>query len=396
MARIEKRGERSWRLEVSAGFDSEGKRIRYRKTITVEDDSLLKKEKKLREYLETELIKFRQEVEAGAYIKPEKMTFGQFVKEWEEKYAREHLSPGTLEAYKLHLKNHILPEFGNLSLDKIKPIHIVGFLSDLKKHTIKNGNRLSAGTIAYIYRVLRNVLERAVEWKLIKENPAASVRRPADKKEREISVYSEEEVEKLFLSAQNELPHWRMFITLALATGLRRGELLGLEWKHVDFQTGTIRIEQSLSRGEKGKPMLKDPKSKHSIREISLPSSVIEELKAYRKQWAKEKLQLLDLWEEKEHEYVFCNEKGHPFYPTYPRVWWKRFTERAGVRYIRLHDLRHTSATLLINQGVHAKIISERLGHADVRTTMNIYGHALRSADKEAAEKINDLFKKRG
>ncbi len=101
---------------------------------------------------------------------------------------------------------------------------------------------------------------------------------------------------------------------------------------------------------------------------------------------------MMDMWEETEHEFLFCNENGRPFYPTTPTTWWRRLLETAGVRYIRLHDLRHTSATLLINQGVHAKIISERLGHADIRITMDTYGHALKKADQEAADKLDGLF----
>jgi integrase len=98
---------------------------------------------------------------------------------------------------------------------------------------------------------------------------------------------------------------------------------------------------------------------------------------------------------EKEYEWLFCNEDGTHFYPTTPTTWWRRFTKRAGVRFIRLHDLRHTSATLLINQGVHAKIISERLGHSDIRVTMNTYGHAFQKADQEAANKLDSLFVKK-
>ncbi|MGG1811014.1 MAG: tyrosine-type recombinase/integrase [Bacillota bacterium] len=98
------------------------------------------------------------------------------------------------------------------------------------------------------------------------------------------------------------------------------------------------------------------------------------------------------MWIEHEHEFVFCNENGKHYYPTTPTTWWKRFAERSGVRFIRLHDLRQTSATLLINKGVHAKIISERLGHSNIRITMDTYGHALQTADQEAANKLDSLF----
>lgn len=387
MASIEKRGDRSWRLVVSGGFDASGKRIKYTRTIRIDDEDILRSKRRLREYLEAELVRFRAEIEAQTWRRPERVFFKDFVREWEEKYAREHLAPGTLEAYRLHLKNHILPVFGELEIGKIRPFHIVSLMSDLK------AKNLAPGTVAYIYRVLRNVMSRAAEWGFVTENPAASVKRPKGETVRTMDVYSEEEVQALFKAAEKEAPHWRMFLTLALAAGLRRGELLALEWRHVDLEAGTIRIEQSLSRGEKGRPLLKPPKSRTSVRSVSVPPSVVHDLRAYRKHWLEERLRVGDLWEEYEHEFLFHNGYGRPFYPTTADTWWRRFTRRAGVRYVRLHDLRHTAATLLIAQGVHARIIAERLGHADIRTTMTVYGHVLREADQSAAAKIDHLFK---
>ncbi|WP_018391809.1 tyrosine-type recombinase/integrase [Bacillus sp. 37MA] len=390
MASIEKRGDNSFRLIVEAGYDGNGKRKRRSKTIRVDPD-LLKKTRKLNDYLNAELYKFKTEVESGEYIAPEKLTFADFSVEWEKKYAKKELGEQTLDTYLSYLKNHILPTFGHMRLDQVKPIHIVNFLDGLKR-TDGDEKAISISTIEYIYRVLRNVFQRAEDWKILKENPVASVKRPKDRTKKKVDVYDEKEITALFETAQDEPFHWRLFITLALAAGLRRGELLGLEWMHVDFDNGTIHIDQVISRGEKGRAVLKEPKSETSKRLISLPSSVLLELKRYQLHWRKEKMKMGDLWDEKKHEFVFCNENGKHFYPTTPTTWWRRFTTRVGVRYIRLHDLRHTSATMLINQGVHAKIISERLGHADIRITMDTYGHALRSADQEAADKLNDLF----
>ncbi|OLN23865.1 site-specific integrase [Domibacillus antri] len=390
MASIEKRGGNSFRLVVEAGYDNHGKRKKRSKTIRVDPD-LLKKTRKLNDFLNAELYKFKTEVESGEYIAPEKLTIAAFSEEWEKKYAKKELGEQTLDTYRSYLKNHILPAFGHMRLDQVKPIHVVNFLDGLKRAD-GDDKGLSISTNEYIYRVLRNVFQRAEDWKILKENPVASVKRPKDRSKKKVVVYDEKEIAVLFAAAQGEPIYWRVFITLALAAGLRRGELLGLEWKHIDFDKSTLHIEQVISRGEKGRPVLKEPKSETSKRLISLPSSVLLELKRYQLHWRKEKMKMGELWIETEHEYVFCNENGKHFYPTTPTTWWKRFTTRADVRYIRLHDLRHTSATLLINQGVHAKIISERLGHADIRITMDTYGHALRSADQEAADKLNDLF----
>jgi integrase len=165
--------------------------------------------------------------------------------------------------------------------------------------------------------------------------------------------------------------HWRMMITLAITTGLRRGELIGLEWKHIDLENGTLEVKQSISMMVNGDPIITEPKTKKSKRKINLPDAVRRG---------------------GDHFFVFCNPDGMQFYPETPCLHFRSFLKKNGLWYIRFHDLRHTSATLLVNQGVHAKIISERLGHASITTTMNVFGHTLQSNDKEAANKFNNII----
>lgn len=395
MAYYQKRGRNSYLLTVNTGYDTNGKRIRKTKTIKIEDESLLKTTKKLRDYLNEELHKFKMEVEAGEYIAPEKMQLKDFVIDWENKYAIKELSETTLANYLSHLKNHILPALGHMQIDKIMPVHIVNLLDQMKRIE-KPDIPLSMRTKQDTYLTVRNIFERAVEWRIIKTNPVRNVKKPRVSNERDIqvNVYDETEVKALFIAVQNEPIHWRIFLSLALAAGLRRSETLGLEWSKVNLDNGTIEITQVIVKGRKG-AIIKGPKSKNSKRLISLPSSVIEELREYHHHWNKEKIQMGEYWIEQEHKWLFCNENGTHFYPTTPTTWWRRFTKRVGVRHIRLHDLRHTSATLLINQGVHAKIISERLGHSDISITMNTYGHALQKADQEAANKLDAIFSKK-
>ncbi|AVF26274.1 putative integrase [Paenibacillus larvae subsp. larvae] len=199
MASIEKRGTNSWRLIVEVGYDSKGKRIKRTRTIRVEDQALLRTTKKLREYLETELHKFKIEVEAGEYIAPEKMTFGVFVEDWRTKYAVKELSPKTLAVHMRFINLRILPVFGSKRLDQIKPFHIVQFLTDLNEGDRLDGKdgKLASGTIHYVYRVLKNIFSRANEWKIIKGNPVAEVKRPKVA-HKEVEVYDENEVAELF------------------------------------------------------------------------------------------------------------------------------------------------------------------------------------------------------
>lgn len=394
MASIEKRGTNSWRLVVEAGYDTKGKRLKRYKTIKIEDPALLKTTKRLKDYLQDELVKFKIEVEAGEYIAPEKMTFEFFVKEWATKYASTHLAEKTLYTYQSNLKNRILPTFGHLRLDQIKPLHIVRFIDSLSKEGTLQGFRkgnLSTGTIEINHRILKNIFSRAVEWKLIKQNPVAGIKKPIVK-HKEVIPYDETEVKELLLALQKEPIHWRVMITLALTTGLRRGELLGLEWKHIDLNTGIIDVVQSVSMSSGGVAHVKEPKTKNSKRKVVLPASMLEEMREYYLDKMEERDKIGDRWQGGKYSFVFCHPDGKAFHQERPYLWFRNFIKKNNLRYIRFHDLRHTSATLLINQGVHAKIISERLGHGNINTTMNIYGHVLRSADQSAADKFETIL----
>jgi integrase len=389
MANIQKRGENSFYFTVSLGKDADNKYKRRTKTITIEKKMT---PKQLKEYLEHEYLKFKQQVLAGEYITPDKMLFSDFVKEWEKKYAGKELAETTLTNYLTHLKNHIIPKIGHIRIDQITPMHIINLLEDMRR--IKDpGKPLSNRTKQDTYLTLRNIFERAVEWQLISLNPLTKVKKPKilDEEAKEVNVYDEDEVVILLQAVQSEHFHWRIFLSLALIAGLRRSESLGLEWKNINLEEGTLDIQQVITKGRSG-AVIKPPKTKTSKRLITLPRSMVEELKLYKIHCENERDKMGDKWIETEREWLFFNENGTHFYPTTPTTWWRRFTKRAGVRFIRLHDLRHTSATLLINQGIHAKIISSRLGHSDIRITMNTYGHALRSADRAAAEAFENIF----
>ncbi|MFD0673481.1 tyrosine-type recombinase/integrase [Cohnella sp. GCM10027633] len=386
MANIQKRGDGSYFLTVSLGKGADGKYIRRTKTVHCRT----KKE------AESEYAKFRQEVEAGAYIAPEKKTFGAFVEEWRDKHATKQLEASTIEAYAFQLRNHILPKIGHKKLSDIKSLHIVDLLDSVQKEGSRMDGReggLSSTSARFIHRILKDIFARAVEWRIIQTNPVDTVKRPKVA-QRESSVLDEEQAAKLFDALEKEPFLWRMLITLALTTGLRRGELLALEWKHIDLQNGVLEVRQSLSHAN-GKAIIKEPKTKTSARRVSLPASLTSELKLYYTHCRKERLALGDAWEGGDRFFLFSATNGKSLYHTVPGTWLRRFIKRHKLPQIRFHDLRHTSATLLINQGVHAKTIAARLGHADIRTTMNIYGHALQSADQAAADKFDSLLSKR-
>ncbi|MCL6605514.1 MAG: site-specific integrase [Paenibacillus sp.] len=391
---IEKRGPNSWRLIVEAG-DS-GKRDRQYKTIRIEDKALLRTTKKLKEFLEDELHTFKKEVESEEYIKPQKMTLDHFFEnEWKPKYASnsDNLSPLAYRTYQTYYASHIKAELGYKELGVIKTLHLVTFINDLSKPEARKDNKnkpLSAGTIQYIYRVLKNILQRATEWQLIKVNPLIGVKRPKVQ-QTESLYYDENETKEVITALYDEPRKWRLFILGALIGGFRRGELVGLEWKDVNLNEGTMDVVNSISLTEKGKAIEKGPKNSSSKRTVALPEWYIDEMKIHRREWIKEMWEAKDLmvWKGEEREYVFHGGLGKPYYHSYPYRWWTRFMERHDLKKIRFHDLRHSCASLLIEAGASMKAIQKQLGHAREQTTSDIYAHVTKKLSRDTAEKFN-------
>ena len=389
MANIQKRGDDSYFFTVSLGRGADGKYRRRTKTITITEKMT---PKQLREYLNHEYLTFKQEALSGAYIVPGKMTVSAFIEEWKEKYAYKELSETTITNHLSILDTHILPNIGHWNLQDVNPSLLDDLLHNLKR---KDGSDKPLATTSQqsVYNTLKSIFKYAKQKRLIKEDPMEGVSKPRNKNEeaRTLNVYDFEEVSTLLTLLEEEDSHWRMFMTLLIVGGLRRGEGLGLEWDKIDFENGLIDISQTIVNTRNG-PHIKPPKSKTSNRLVSLAPSVMDELKRFKIDWMKNKLLMGDKWTEHNRSWVFCNVDGTHFYPTTPSTWWKRFTDRTGFRYIRLHDIRHTSASLMIAQNIHAKVISERFGHSSIRITMDTYGHVLRTADKMAGDTFEGLF----
>lgn len=393
MASIEKRGKNTYRLTVETGYDAEGNRIRERKPIQV-DENLTPK--KLREFLELELAKFKMEVEAGEYIKPEKMIFSEFVEEWKTKYAQKGLAEKTYKEYARHIRNHILPAIGHKRLDEIKPMHLVTLIGNLSKPGARKdgrGTTLSGRTIQYIYAVLRNIFSQAEGWKLIKSNPMEGIKKPKAEKKK-AQYYEADEAQAVIKALYEETIMWRLLILGAILGGFRRGELLALEWPQVLFNENAIHITKSIPLEENGIVYEKDPKNGED-RIVEMPEWYMEELRRYHLLWREERMKIRDKWEGGDREYLFHAGFGEPLYFTYPSQWWCKFVKRHGLRYIRFHALRHSSATLLIDQGASLKAIQERLGHKQHQTTADIYAHVTKKVSRDLADKFDQFDPKK-
>lgn len=394
MASVQKRGKNSWRLIVELGYDAHGIRIQEKKTIRVDDPYLLRAPKRLDEYLNDELVKFKMEVEAGTYIRPEKMTFEAFVEKWISKFVNVDLEEKTKENYIHHTKKRILPYFGHMHLDRIKTMHINDFIESLRLPEARRDGQskpLGSATIVYNYRVLRSIFSKAAEWRVLKENPMIGIKKPKEDDVREMEVYNEQEIASLFHALKDEPLHLRVLVTLAITTGMRRGEIAGLEWKHIDLQNGTIEIKQTIPKMKDSEPVIKGPKNKKSIRKIALSPALVQELEAYRSEWRKTRFQIEDKWEGGKYEFLFCHLNGKPHDPQRLTKRWIEFHRYNNLKPIRLHDLRHTSASWMIFKKVHSEAIAKRLGHSNTKM-LEIYGHIFESVDKAAAEVFDDMM----
>lgn len=386
MANIEKRGKNRFRLSVVIGYDSNGNAIRERKTVQA---------KTLKE-ARVKLAEFELEVLGGNYIRPDTTTLNQFYLDWLEKYAEGSLSPDTLRDYVLIFETRILPKYGHMKLSDIKTMHIVNFINDLNKPGARLDGKpgpLSSSRINNCYKAFNNLLARATEWKLIKENPADPVNTPKVRNKKS-EVYTKEEIQTIFEKLEKVDFRWQVLVSLAFVTGAREGELAALEDIHMNFEKGSIYIEQAITE-VKGKGVVVKSTKNERQRHISVPEQIMNMIKKLIHIRKQEKFKVGSQWQWEDHLFLFGNEFGKPLRPDSISQWWKRFTTRHKIKHIRFHSLRHTSATHLINEGVHAKIIQERLGHTKLDTTMSIYGHVMEEADQKSATHFDTFFDKK-
>ena len=379
---IEKRGENSYRLRVSGGYTGDGKRITYKKTIQAKNKTEAQKE----------LALFITEIQTGQALSAKKMRLRDYAEFWINNYAIPNLSPKTYERYKSMLKARILPYLGNMYLDKIQPMQLMYLYQELSECTYtrkKETHKLSSKTILEHHRLLHSMLQQAVYWQMIPYNPASRVRPPKARKPN-INFYDDVQTIALIKALEGEELKFRVIILLTIFTGLRRGEVLGLEWQDIDFKNSSVTVRQASQYVSSIGIYTKDPKTETSNRIISIPESITKLLKEYQRKQLKNRLLLGDKWIETNRLFVQSN--GAPMHPDTITKWFRQFLEDKNLPHITFHGLRHTHATLLISQGLDVRTVSNRLGHAQTSTTLNIYAHAFAKMDREASEKLDNLL----
>lgn len=376
---VEKRGEKKWRLNVPGGTGPDGKRKIFRKNV----------EAKSKREAEKLLDLFSAEVLKGEYIEPSKLTFADFAERWLRDYAEPELEAKTTYRYKELLRSRILPAMGHLRLGEIKGAHLAEFYRNLKENGVRLDGKpggLSDSTIHHHHRLLSSMLNKAVEWGFISASPTGRLKPPKVKK-REAPFYNEDNTAAL-LRALAEAPlKYQVAILLTITTGLREGELAGLEWSDLDFENETVTVRRAAQYLPGKGNFTKDTKTETSKREVPVPSSVMALLKEYRKEWLRHRFKVGDLW--KGSDRVFTTWDGKPGHTYAIGAWFSKFLKKHKLPHLPFHGLRHTAATLMIAEGVPLKNVSSLLGHAKASTTSDIYTHALKSVNKLAAEKMD-------
>ena len=392
MATIEKRGD-GYRITVAAGIDISGKQLRKRMTWTPDPKMT---ERQRQKELQRQATLFEEQVNSGYKMIDGKIRLIDFSEIFMKDYVEVYKKKNTISRYKRDLKR-ILPALGHLKLEAITPKHINSFAAMLQEDGInENGGRLAASSVDTILRTLSSILGKAVKWGYIRFNPCQSAEGPGPASE-EARYLDEPDARKLLQLLQDEPITWRAFITCDLLSGLRRGELLGLQWHDIDFDEHLIHINRTWNYTDKTTGCyFATPKTARSKRPLHLSTAVFMILLEYQRWQDQQRETLGDAWKgTPDDDRVFTSDDGRPIFPTVPTQWFRKFVQRTGLPSVSIHSLRHTYASLMIADDVPLVEISSQLGHARVSTTEDIYGHVIASAHAKALrtfDKFNSLL----
>jgi integrase len=370
---IRKRGKNSWAVVIFLGRDPSGKQ--HRKWHAVRGT---------RRDAQRELARLMNEINTGAYVEPARMTLSEFLDRWLADYAKPKVSPKTYERYQEMIDGHIRPALGGRLLPKLAPLHIQSFYSRKLADGRKDARGgLSAQSVVHFHRLLHRALAQAVRWQLLARNPVDAVEPPRAERQ-EMRALDEHETASLLSSLGGSRLY--MPTLLAVSTGLRRGEILGLRWENVDLAASTLTVVQALEQTKEGL-RFKSPKTHRSRRSIALLAMAVEALRSHRAGQAEEKLALGPAYDD--HDLVCPRPDGGPWPPDVFSTAFAAFVRRSGMKPFRFHDLRHSHATHLLKAGVHPKVVSERLGHSAIGITLDTYSHVLPGMQEDAVRLID-------
>jgi len=369
---IRQRARHSWTIVIDAGKDPDtGKRQQQWHTI--------KGTKRDAQRILNEIL---VALEKGSYVRPSKLTLGEWLSQRLDGHVMMHTTPRTQESYRSIVNEHIKPALGTILLNQLRPEQIQRYYAKALASGRSDGKGgLSARSVLYHHRILSKALTQAVRMGILARNVASFVEPPRPARAK-MATLSPDEIVR-FLDAASETSYYTFFSTL-LCTGLRRGELLALRWRNLDLDHAVLHVTETAFKLGNGEYVIKEPKTSHSRRSVLLPSSLVALLRQYRVDQDHLYYQLGETLTD--DNYVFSQPDGMPLSPNAITLAFKRTIRKAGLSHIRVHDLRHTHATLMLKAGIHPKVVSERLGHASVSITLDTYSHVLPGLQEAAVE----------
>ncbi len=329
-----------------------------------------------RQEAQRKLAAAQRDVEAGLPVISDRQTVEQYLTSWLETI-EPTMEFGSWKRHREFVRLHIVPKVGHVRLRELSAQHVQQLYAD------RLATGLSSSTVHHLHATLHKALSDAELLGLVARNVCKLVKAPR-MAETEIHPLSSQQVRTLLDAATGD--RLEVLYVVALATGMRQSELLGLRWADVDLDahpTGLIRVRTQLAR-RNGTWMWKEPKTKRSRRQIALPQPVVEALRHHRVHQAQLRLRLGEAWQD--HDLVFCTRIGGPLFGTHVLRRLVQLLRTAGLPRIRFHDLRHTAATLLLSARVNPKVVSEMLGHADVSITLRVYAHVLPHMQQAAVD----------
>lgn len=382
----------SYQIKVFKGKDKNGKALKpYFMTYKVPKD---KTERQVQKELRQVADEFEKKCKEGIVSANPKLTFAEFIPQYLS-IVKSSISPTTYQYYNNTIERLLIPEFGYMKLASIKPIHIQNFIqklcdttADCKAKNIKE-HKLSASTVSRYMTCLKSIFKQAMKLELITINPTDSNKLTMPKiVNPKIEIFTKQEASNMLSHLIDEDLQFQVLIQVAIITGARRGELVGLKFSDVDFEKNKITIERSAIK-LKGQPITTKPPKDYEVRIISVNEYCINLIKLLKQEKESEKRRLGSTW--RGDEWLFTQWNGEIMNPQTPTKWFSKFLEKNKLKHRKFHSLRHTSATLLLYGGLNIKQVQSRLGHGDIETT-NKYLHYISEADEEAVNIFENMF----
>ena len=375
---LEARGSGTWRAKVFLGQDANGRQRYLTRTI---HGSKREADAQLRELM----------LEAGLAHESSQATMGDLASKWLE-IVGETLSPSTLREYRRLLEKIILPQFGTMKVRAIRPSDLDGFYSKLRRHGV-SGRALSGQSVHHVHALIRRLLNQALKWGWIMVNPALNATPPQVRRP-ELEIPNVEVVTQIINFAEGRNPDIACFLRLAAVTGARRGELCAIRWRDFD-KDATLSIKHSIVDGNNDELIEKGTKT-HASRRVSIDPMTMVAVDAQRERSKARSIEAGSKFSRDDFVFAGTFDGSLPWRPHRVTLAFKRLCNELGIEGVRLHDLRHFTATQLLAAGVPVKTVAGRLGHSNAATTLNVYAHALEASDVDAAHLLGRIMNQQG